>query len=234
MTLEQMNVLAAAWALLGIIIIFTRTAYIRTRPKKTISDAEETDNVSVRKLKQQVAITEKDIRTVRFMTILSIICLVISLTLVFISGYYRTQAIACGAEGDIDKQPISEIKYFTDNGFADQSDMLPEDLNGAIIIYFLYGCHDCIDIHDDLMSMLSTRNMENIYFVSVSSEKGKTLFDTHFPANGREVPSAAYISETDVRTVLLFEPSNANNGKSTFIADNLQTLIDLQERRNES
>ena len=124
-------------------------------------------------------------------TKLAIICFAIScISLLIYSSIFST-ARKYGAYGNFEQQNnLTEIQNNIKFGFIDQSKELPEDPKGSVIIFYKWGCIDCENIHDELLSKLTEYNLYKTYFVSSRSEKGKELLE-QFPMDS--VPSGIYI-----------------------------------------
>lgn len=73
-----------------------------------------------------------------------------------------------------------------------KEDALPEDVSGAIIVYYKFGCPACEVVCADLKS--ATNKKENIYWVSTRSEQGKALLKK-YPIE--KVPSGIYIKRNE-------------------------------------
>lgn len=81
---------------------------------------------------------------------------------------------------------ISETKLSIEKSPVE--DILPENINGSIIIYYRFGCTDCEAIYADLSKSISDK--DNIYWVSTESDQGKELMKS-YPIDS--VPSGIYI-----------------------------------------
>ena len=96
-----------------------------------------------------------------------------------------------GAYGDYTrKETIAETLDNIKNGVIDQSDELPEDLSGKVLIIFKYGCPDCEATYGNIYDDLVASGCE-YYFVSSRSEIGMQLVTKYYVT---EVPSGVYVS----------------------------------------
>jgi hypothetical protein len=82
---------------------------------------------------------------------------------------------------------FNQVKY----GYKDQSNQLPANVDGKILIMYRYGCPDCSDTHDQVMLSLQKAgvDMSDVWFISSKSEKGEFLMDFY---ELEYVPSAIY------------------------------------------
>lgn len=139
------------------------------------------------------------------------------------------QAVSHGAysdeEYDFQTEPMSQIKARINMTPKDQSDELPEDKTGIIIIFYRWGCKDCEAIYDDLNKQITS---DNIYFVSTRSEIGKQLVQDY---NILRVPSGIYIGKTTPIIKYLAEEQE-DNETIQFLSDNYLRLEELQQKEN--
>lgn len=109
---------------------------------------------------------------------LRIICgllILSSMGLIFYTSMLNKMALANGAYDNIqNSQTIREMKDDIKYGFEESED-IPSDLTGCIVIFYRYGCPDCKAIHDDLMKAIESHKDNKIYFVSTRSDKGRQL-----------------------------------------------------------
>lgn len=156
---------------------------------------------------------------------------VLSLIAMMVFMYYTTEARKYGAFDEFYKtESINIITNNIEHGFVDQSESLPENLQGCIIIYFKYGCSDCGRIHDDLLEYVETNNVQNIYFVSTRSEKGKQLLET-YPV--MSVPTGVYVLHEPIQgvnqiTEVLYDINAPDDAEDIFLPENLENLINCQ------
>ena len=176
-------------------------------------------------------ITNRLTKQINIACIIAGISFFIALISIVIFGHYNSQAIKYGAFDKVQlSQTLNEIDKCTKYGFIEDSN-IPEDLSGSIIIYFKYGCPDCISVHDDLMAYLMAHDTSNIYFVSSRSEKGKELLKKYAVP---EVPSAVYVKlqeskVSDIYMEILYEKTQTETGElTTFNKDKLEFLIHRQ------
>lgn len=165
--------------------------------------------------------------------IITLLLLAITLLMLSIFMYYDTTARKYGAYDDFaKKESINIIKQNINKGFIDQSDILPDDLKGCIIIYFKYGCSDCEKIHDDILDYINEKNVTDIYFVSTRSKKGIELLQQY---SVETVPSGIYImknptSSTERYTEILYNMNAPASQVNTFVSKNFDKLLDYQNR----
>lgn len=104
---------------------------------------------------------------------------------------------------------------------------LPENLAGAIIIYYRFDCPDCRNTHDEIMNMI--KDVPNVYFVCSRSVQGVTLMET-YPVE--KVPSGIYVRSYTYNGALSYTKkilyTSDESGNAIFIPENLQRLITLQ------
>lgn len=206
-------------------VIFT--AYNHSRETPQIQEHDD-ENITMTQFSKK----PKNKAAYLCMKIATLLFFALSLFCMFVYAYYNNRALSFGAYDDFTKtETISSIREKTAKGFIDQSDELPEDLSGCVLIYFKYGCPDCADIHDDLMTAMQSVSTEKIYFVSTRSEKGKTLLEK-YPMS--EIPSAVYIlnepkENIDYYGCLLFSKPTHEDG-STFLASNFKEITDCQSK----
>ncbi len=182
-TLERISTLLVSLSFIFVII----SIRLRKRLYKYIDN----DNVSV----QIYTAVKKRIKLSKFANCLSVLLVIASLISIFAYSYINQRAINCGAYDNIQSnQSIEDILYYTDNGYT-ESDNIPSDLSGKLVIFYRYGCPDCAAIHNDLIKYLSDNNIDDIYFISSRSNTGQKLL---YPYSDKErclisqVPSIAY------------------------------------------
>lgn len=182
-TLERISTLLVSLSLISVII----TIHL----KKQLYTYTDHNNVSI----QVYTAAKKTIRLNKFANCLSILLTVASLISIFTYSYINQRAIDCGAYNNIQlSQSINDVLYYTDNGYT-ESDNIPSDLSGKLVIFYRYGCPDCAAIHNELIKYLSDNNIDDIYFVSSKSTVGKKLL---YPYSDKDkclidqVPSIVY------------------------------------------
>ena len=151
---------------------------------------------------------------------------IIGVLLFSISTYFSSKAIKYGAFGDFRKvETISSVMEHTDKGYI-ESDNIPEDLRGSIVIYFKYGCPDCAGIHDELVELLQKYPDNRIYFVSTRSETGKKILEQY---HIDVVPSAIYVPYNGYHHIeILYNYKKQPEDPVIFISENFETLITMQ------
>ena len=148
----------------------------------------------------------------------------ISLLSIVLYSVIFTKAEKYGAYGDFyKKNSLAEIQYNITNGFIDQSDEVPDDPKGCVIIFFKWGCTDCLNIHDALVERLTEYDLFKTYFVSSRSDKGQELL-AEYPMDS--VPSGIYIYY-DMSKGISYQGHVLNDGTS-LDEYNLDTLLSVQ------
>lgn len=163
------------------------------------------------------------------------IACIFMLLFAFTYDYYNRLALKYGAydNGQL-LQSLNEINDSTIvNGFIDQSEKVPNNPKGCLIIYIKYGCPDCRKVHNDIIKCLHDNNARSVYFVSTRSELGKIL-QKDYPVT--EVPSGVYIRQTNstvstTYTEILYHTGyDDNKNKVTYFdEDKLIALINHQK-----
>ncbi len=74
-------------------------------------------------------------------------------------------------------------------------DILPNNLNNTIIIYYRFGCHDCELIYEQLDS--ATKHRDDIYWVATRSKQGQNLLKS-YPVS--DVPAIVKIDKHGIAT----------------------------------
>lgn len=144
-------------------------------------------------------------------------------------GWLNT-AFDHGLEPDRKDTPIGTVLKYT--ALSPVETMLPSDLtelHGKIVIYFRFGCPDCVATHEDMMQALSGVPSQDIYFVSTRSEQGKKLRDI-YPCPG--TPSGMYICNDPAGeqiTHILFVKNELD--ESVFDESAMTHLLDLYQRQ---
>ena len=161
------------------------------------------------------------------------IIFILSISMIMIYSNYNSLALKYGAYGNGQKlQTINEIYDCTIlRGFVDQSETLPDNIRGKLIIFYKYGCPDCREIHNEIITCLQENDVINeTYFVSTRSEIGAELIKT-YPV--KEVPTGIYIREKDsevsnMYTEILYGHiyDEENNKVVFFEKDKMLSLIE--------
>ena len=105
----------------------------------------------------------------------------------------------------------------------------PDDLSGAIIILYKFGCPDCEGIYPELKTELQGRN--NVYFVPSGSKLGQKLIKT---SGILEVPTGVYIRRKPLangaaqNNMILYTVNK--DGKPVLNKNALEHLLWLQEK----
>lgn len=160
----------------------------------------------------------------RVFTKSAIIFFTISLLSIIAYSVIFAKAKKYGAYGDFyKKNSIAEIDYNIKNGFIDQSDEVPDDPKGCVIIFFKWGCTDCLNIHDELLEKLTEYDLFKTYFVSSKSDRGQELL-AEYPMDS--VPSGIYIYY-DMSNGVAYQGHVLNDGTS-LNEYNLDTLLSVQ------
>ena len=105
----------------------------------------------------------------------------------------------------------------------------PNNLSGAIIVLYKFGCPDCEGIYPELKTELQGRN--NVYFVPSGSKLGQKLIKT---SGILEVPTGVYIRKKPLangaaqNNMILYTVNK--DGKSVLNKNALEHLLWLQEK----
>lgn len=70
-------------------------------------------------------------------------------------------------------------------------DILPENLDGTLIIYYKFGCPDCEAVDDEIYEQ--TKNLQNIYWIATRSKTGSQLLK-EYPVT--KVPAGVFIKSS--------------------------------------
>lgn len=147
--------------------------------------------------------------------VLGFTCLLIHMTAIDhiakTHGSYNTNRSYTELTQSIDSTPVESV--------------LPDNLDGGIIIYYRFGCPDCDAVYSDLSKQLENKN--NVYWVSTESEQGKTLLKA-YPVN--VVPSGIYIYRNKTQDLVYTKKILYN--KSADITLNtaaIDRLLELQQ-----
>lgn len=145
-----------------------------------------------------------------------------ALNVIWYTHLFNT-AVKYGAYGDFyRKNTVGDILANTESGFPDQSKDVPKDPKGCVILFYKWGCADCVNIHDALLAKLEEYDLYKTYFVSVKSERGRELLE-QYPMDS--VPSGIYIRYDDANGG--YQGYVLNDGKE-LNEYNLDTLLSVQ------
>lgn len=101
-------------------------------------------------------------------------------------------------------------------------DILPNNLENTLIIYYKFGCKDCESIYADLQTQL--KGLSNVYWVSTRSKQGTALRDK-YPVS--KVPSGMYI--TTRKTAVIKPLYQSKDEQAVLNQKNLTSLLNLYE-----
>ena len=170
------------------------------------------------------------------------ICYLLTCIFILIAGVamivfftFNSTALQYGAYENVQlAQTLDEIHSCKIDGYI-ESDNIPENLKGKIIIYFKYGCPDCSAIHDSLFEYIKQYGVKDIYFVSSRSDKGKKLIK-QYPVD--EVPAGVYVRNkksniSDMYVEILYIKYQTETGKDAteFNKDGFYHLLNCQTRK---
>lgn len=153
------------------------------------------------------------------------------------SGYsiLHAQAVVRGADYDdmdvLDRsETVNSVLRNVSRGYIDQSDELPEDPSGCLVILFKYGCVDCFDVHEQLMDALDGHLDGNVYFVSSRSERGKAIVSD---CDVIGVPYGIYfhLGDDGYDGQVLYDAFEKDDPSAKFIEANLSGLIDSKNQK---
>ena len=217
-TLYHIEIFAIIMAVLGLIFI---AGMIVSRWKYTVKTKKHVDEIGdFGTAAENVKLTKAYIVFTR----MAIVAFAISLLVIIIYSIIFSNATKYGAYGDFyKKNTLAEIQYNIRHGFLDQSDEVPDDPKGCVILFFKWNCEDCTNIHDDLLAKLKEYDLFKTYFVSSRSEKGQELLEK-YPMDS--VPSGIYIYY-DSSKGIDYQGHVLNDGTS-LDAYNLDTLLSVQ------
>lgn len=148
--------------------------------------------------------------------------LIVAIFTLIISMRYQSAKKRGAYTSNITIQELNEgIRY------SPIEDELPENLEGAIVIFYKFDCPDCHAIYNDLKDAVSGH--DNIYWVSSRSEQGKALL-ANYPIP--EVPYGVYFRTYTyggnlnyTKKVLYCDDANGN---TVLNETNLNRLFELQ------
>lgn len=126
-------------------------------------------------------------------------------------GSYNTNRSYTELTQSIDSTPVESV--------------LPDKLDGSIIIYYRFGCPDCDAVYSDLSEYLKNKN--NVYWVSTESEQGKTLLKA-YPVD--VVPSGIYIYRNKTQDLVYIKKILYNKSADiTLNTASIDRLLELQQ-----
>lgn len=141
----------------------------------------------------------------------------------------KATAAAYGAYGDTygKTETFQHIIYQIKYGHRDQSDRLPSNIDGKILIMYRYGCPDCNDTHDQMMMTLrkSGIDMNDVWFISSKSEKGEFLMKFY---ELEYVPSAIYqnIDDPENHTArVIYDIDEWKDPEAKYLEEELLAVI---------
>lgn len=217
MTLYHMKVFIIIVSLCGTacitLMLFCRLKYTIKSKKHVEEIGESGVAIENTKLTRYYQICTK---TALFFFATSVLCILLYASIL-------NKAVQYGAYGNFEKQnTIPEIAANIRFGFQDQSEEIPEDPKGSVILFYRWGCTDCVAVHDALLAKLEEYDLYKTYFVSSQSRRGKELLE-QFPMES--VPSGIYIRY-----------DTAGNGYQGYVLNdgtdlneyNLDTLLSVQ------
>lgn len=150
--------------------------------------------IKINKLKKDDSIEAPKLREILrvraiiliFISVIAVVSITIQISsFINLTSTIKT-AISHGLTSDMEKMSMSELKDLINN--SPKESKLPDNIEGAIIIYYRFDCPDCKAIYNDLSQAVADNS--NIYWISSRSETGKALLDK-YPVD--EVPTGIYI-----------------------------------------
>ena len=232
MTLHHILLIAALCAGMGAILLIPVFLMPRFIKKKFDAYNQEIHDTKRAALKQKFDFARGIYRIIFILTVITFIG---GLVCIGLYSYFKQKAKKYGAYGDFENvETISSIQKRTANGYVDQSNNLPDDLSGYIVIFFKYGCPDCENIHDKLMAYIDKNQIENIVFVSSRSENGEKLRQD-YPIDA--VPCGIYVRIHPTTTVnryteILYEMFPEEDQTDLFIEENMAKLVEHQKNQD--
>lgn len=104
---------------------------------------------------------------------------------------------------------------------------LPADMDGALVIYYRYGCPDCEAVYEDLKSRLDARG-KPYYWISTRSNQGLALLDEYIV---EDVPSALYIyPDGRGHAIASLHETDPATGRTVVPSDVFDYLDDVEAR----
>ena len=195
------TVIAVFAVIVFIAMLVVQKKYNKIRLGRIAKENLQTENADVKVISHKT-VNEKAFRIGSIsLRIICALMILASMGLIFYSSVINKMALANGAYDNIQySQTIGEIKEDVKYGF-EESDDLPDDLTGCIVIFFRYGCPDCKGIHDDLMKRVEEHKDNKIYFVSTRSSTGSKLLHPDGDMDKylvNDVPAIVYYQSYDV------------------------------------
>lgn len=173
MKLQTINTVAIISAIIGFVFTVLLSVALYKCGKPAVHETDENETVKIDKFSKKPSKVWKAIGIIS--KIIAIIAVITALVSMIAYSKLNTSALKHGAYDGIQKtQTVNDIIDNVNHGFVESTD-IPDDLTGCILIFFKYGCPDCYDIHDDLVSYIEENDIKDIYFVSTRSEYGKNL-----------------------------------------------------------
>ena len=106
---------------------------------------------------------------------------------------YAEATLHGATQEHLSRMPISEVieRTFRSHRQSGLSDEDAGSLRDCYIIYFKFGCRDCLETYDELQKFLKENEPEApVYYISTESEIGRKLLGKYGIA---EVPGLVYI-----------------------------------------
>lgn len=121
--------------------------------------------------------------------------------------------------------PISDLSRI--NRRTPVESALPPDTDGALIVYYRYGCPDCEAVYDELKSKLDARGTP-YYWVSTRSDQGRALLDEYVVD---DVPSVLYIYPNGRgHAIASLHETDPVTGRTVIPPDVFDYLDDIEKR----
>lgn len=117
-----------------------------------------------------------------------------------------------------DTMPFKELAEHTP--LTHEEDVLEDDLDGLILLFYRYGCHDCENVSAELEAWAEGRDY--VRWVSTRSEQGSPLVQEFVIG---EVPSAVYVANRAEGKFLY----KATSAKGRLDTDALDSLVRMRE-----
>ena len=169
---------------------------------------------------------KQKLKTAPFISLLGIpsVILVFVLILMGVSAKHGMKSLAESKGKTMFDCPVSMLSF---QGFNE--DTLPENTQGAIIIFVKYGCPDCTAIYSTINEFASH---ENVYIIHSTSEVGRELIARY---NIADVPAAVYVRINNYNGGLeytqksLYTTDEAGNVIPN--TENINRLLELQSQQ---
>lgn len=223
------NLFIAACVTTGLCLISLVVMVIFDKKIVKTTNEIDTDKAKIKTIK--VTNIKKYKIPMNISRICTIIFAIISIIGMTTYMYFNHKALKYGAfDGYMHVESISSINDNAKYGFI-ESDDIPDDLSGCIIIYYKFGCDDCARVHDPLLESLKKNGAENYYFVSSRSKIGEKLRET-YPIDA--VPTGVYIrrdknANVGHYTKVLYDTNSTAEDTDIFVEENLLYLINAQK-----